>query len=302
MLLRAQREWPDALVKRLQLVAQVFANALARRAPRPEAAEERVAPGGGRRARRPRVLRGGLRRAASPTSTTGSASSAAFPPTGEQGLAGPAVLDGAPASRRPRPRARSAPSDCTTGGWSGSPSNIATCTRPQGERWIHHLARVARRDAAGRTLQSFGVLRDITQRPSGPRRRLRDLSRRLIRAHEDERALLARELHDDVTQRLAVLAIDVGRAELAAPDGAQAEAMRSVRDGARAPQRGHPLAGLPAAPVGPGGARPGRGAAGGMRTARSPGPARRGDGPRVRCRRRSARRRRCACSAWRRRR
>ena len=58
---------------------------------------------------------------------------------------------------------------------------------------------------------------------------MRDLSRRLIRAHEDERALLARELHDDVTQRLAVLAIDVGRAELAAPDGAQAEAMRSVR-------------------------------------------------------------------------
>ncbi len=28
---RAERDWPDALVKRLQLVAQVFANALARR-------------------------------------------------------------------------------------------------------------------------------------------------------------------------------------------------------------------------------------------------------------------------------
>ncbi len=60
---------------------------------------------------------------------------------------------------------------------------------------------------------------------------MRDLSRRLIRAHEEERALLARELHDDVTQRLAVLAIDVGRAEPAAPHGAQAEAMRSVREG-----------------------------------------------------------------------
>ena len=60
---------------------------------------------------------------------------------------------------------------------------------------------------------------------------MRDLSRRLIRAHEEERALLARELHDDVTQRLAVLAIEVGRAESTAPDGTHAEAMRSVREG-----------------------------------------------------------------------
>ena len=98
----------------------------------------------------------------------------------------------------------------------------------RGERWIHHVARVARRDAAGRTQRSFGVLRDITETKRAEEA-LRDLSRRLIRAHEDERALLARELHDDVTQRLAVLAIDVGRAELAAPDGAQADVMRSVR-------------------------------------------------------------------------
>jgi len=60
---------------------------------------------------------------------------------------------------------------------------------------------------------------------------MRDLSRRLIRAHEEERALLARELHDDVTQRLAVLAIETGRAESTAPDGPHAEAMRSVREG-----------------------------------------------------------------------
>ena len=98
----------------------------------------------------------------------------------------------------------------------------------RGERWIHHVARVARRDATGRTLRSFGVLRDITEAKQAEEA-LRDLSRRLIRAHEDERALLARELHDDVTQRLAVLAIDMGRAELAAPDGAQADVMRSVR-------------------------------------------------------------------------
>jgi PAS domain S-box-containing protein len=99
-----------------------------------------------------------------------------------------------------------------------------------GEKWIHHVARVARRDATGRTIASFGVLRDITERKRAEDER-RDLSQRLIRAHEEERAMLARELHDDLTQRVAVLAIEVGRAELAAPEGSQAQAMRSAREG-----------------------------------------------------------------------
>jgi PAS domain S-box-containing protein len=100
----------------------------------------------------------------------------------------------------------------------------------QGQKWIHHLARAPRRDATGRAVVAFGVLRDITERKRSEEE-LRDLSQRLIRAHEEERALLARELHDDLTQRLAVLAIDVGRAELAVADGAQADAMRSIREG-----------------------------------------------------------------------
>jgi signal transduction histidine kinase len=79
-------------------------------------------------------------------------------------------------------------------------------------------------------VKTFGVLRDITERKR-VEDELHDLSRRLIGAHEEERALLARELHDDVSQRLAVLAIDVGRAELAAPDREQAEAMTAVREG-----------------------------------------------------------------------
>jgi PAS domain S-box-containing protein len=100
----------------------------------------------------------------------------------------------------------------------------------RGQRWFHHLARVARRDAAGKALVTYGVLRDITDRKRADEE-LADLSRRLIRAQEEERAMLARELHDDVTQRLAVLAIDAGRAELAASSGEQAEAMRALREG-----------------------------------------------------------------------
>jgi signal transduction histidine kinase len=100
----------------------------------------------------------------------------------------------------------------------------------RGETWIHHLSGVSRRDAAGRRVRTFGVLRDVTE-VKRAETALHDLSRRLIQAYEDERALLARELHDDLSQRLAVLAIDVGRAALAAPDGAQADAMKAVREG-----------------------------------------------------------------------
>jgi len=111
-----------------------------------------------------------------------------------------------------------------------------------GQKWIRHVARIATRDSAGRPLVAFGVLRDITERKRAEDE-LRDLSQRLIRAHEEERALLARELHDDLTQRLAVLAIDVGRAEVAAPSGAQAETLRAVREGlARLSEDIHSLA------------------------------------------------------------
>jgi PAS domain S-box-containing protein len=50
---------------------------------------------------------------------------------------------------------------------------------------------------------------------------IQQLAGRLLTAHEDERRHLARELHDDLTQRLARLAIDAGRMESAAdaPEG-----------------------------------------------------------------------------------
>jgi len=55
-------------------------------------------------------------------------------------------------------------------------------------------------------------------------REIQQLAGSLITAHEDERRRLARELHDDLTQRLARLAVEAGRLERTV--GADAAAMR----------------------------------------------------------------------------
>jgi PAS domain S-box-containing protein len=98
-----------------------------------------------------------------------------------------------------------------------------------GQIWIQHLAAVSTRDADGIAVATYGVLRETTKIKTA-QEELHELSRLLIHAQEDERALLARELHDDVTQRLAVLAIGVGRSESTVGDPLQAEALRGVRE------------------------------------------------------------------------
>jgi PAS domain S-box-containing protein len=62
---------------------------------------------------------------------------------------------------------------------------------------------------------------------------LRMLAGRLIYAQEEERSHLARELHDDLAQRLAVFAIDVGRLEqqLMDPPAPIQEELREMQNG-----------------------------------------------------------------------
>lgn len=61
-------------------------------------------------------------------------------------------------------------------------------------------------------------------------REAHDLSGRLIHTQEDERARLARELHDDTTQRLALLAIDAGQGERKATTEGEATMLRRMRE------------------------------------------------------------------------
>jgi signal transduction histidine kinase len=61
-------------------------------------------------------------------------------------------------------------------------------------------------------------------------REAKSLAGRLITAHEDERRRLARDLHDDLTQRLARLAIDAGKIERSPPDSNHEGPGRSIRE------------------------------------------------------------------------
>jgi signal transduction histidine kinase len=61
-------------------------------------------------------------------------------------------------------------------------------------------------------------------------REVRTLSRRLLTAFEEERRRLGRELHDDLSQRLARLAIDVARIERKGPDPTSGSDLGAMRE------------------------------------------------------------------------
>jgi len=74
-------------------------------------------------------------------------------------------------------------------------------------RWLKSRAN-SYCDEDGKPLRMAGVVFDITKRKDAKQER-RELSRRLINAQERERARLARELHDDFSQRIAILTVEV---------------------------------------------------------------------------------------------
>lgn len=88
---------------------------------------------------------------------------------------------------------------------------------------------MSRIELPGRRLFT-GFVRDITERKAAERA-AREFGGRLLRAQEAERARLARELHDDITQRMARLAIDVGRIESGRDGAGSSDTLREVREG-----------------------------------------------------------------------
>jgi PAS domain S-box-containing protein len=72
--------------------------------------------------------------------------------------------------------------------------------------WMRNLAEVV--DESNKHCRMRGFMIDITDRKRAEET-LRELGGRLISAQEEERSRVARELHDDVNQRMAVLSIQL---------------------------------------------------------------------------------------------
>lgn len=85
-------------------------------------------------------------------------------------------------------------------------------------KWVRERAELEF-DAQGQAIAGVGTVQDITDLKQAEevlrqsRAQARALAGRLISVQEDERRRLARELHDDLSQRLAVLAIEAGKLE-----------------------------------------------------------------------------------------
>jgi len=63
-------------------------------------------------------------------------------------------------------------------------------------------------DSAGRLVGAAEIARDLTEQGRAEKA-LSSVSRRLIHAQEEERARIARDLHDDIGQRLALLSVEL---------------------------------------------------------------------------------------------
>jgi PAS domain S-box-containing protein len=88
--------------------------------------------------------------------------------------------------------------------------------RHDGEyRWIHDIG-VPRFNADGSFAGYIGSCQDITDRKLAEHA-LATVGSRLIEAHEEERTWIARELHDDIGQRVALLALELEGCDGQAP-------------------------------------------------------------------------------------
>jgi PAS domain S-box-containing protein len=72
--------------------------------------------------------------------------------------------------------------------------------------WLHSLVSVARVNGIPAIIRGFTIDVSRSRRAEAA---LRDLSGRLINAQEEERSRVARELHDDLSQRMALLSIEL---------------------------------------------------------------------------------------------
>jgi PAS domain S-box-containing protein len=103
--------------------------------------------------------------------------------------------------------------------YTGTPYELVLeLVRPDGtHRWVMGRGEVLR-DSSNQVMGLRGTLQDITERKLAEEA-LSSVNGRLIEAQESERARIARDLHDDIGQRVAVLAMALSQVKNMLPPG-----------------------------------------------------------------------------------
>lgn len=224
---QAERDWPAPLVERLQLVAQIFANALARK-------------------RTDQALRSSEARMAAGVELAGLGyyevdfiEPSCFIDERFHEICGVAL--GRQSGLHPlqdwmehlHPDDRSRVLDARRELHEGKVEQISTEYRYmhpiEGQKWIHHVARVAIRDTAGRALRSYGVVRDITARKEAENetRELRDNLAHLARVNT--LGALSGSLAHELNQPLGIILSNAQAAqELLAQDPPDLTEVQSI--------------------------------------------------------------------------
>src|SRR6185312_8258681 len=83
--------------------------------------------------------------------------------------------------------------------------------------WVDRHS-VAHFDVNGKLLRIVGMVVDITERKKSEQA-LAEARRKLVDAQEEERTRIARELHDDICQRLTLMTVELEQLQHSSSDG-----------------------------------------------------------------------------------